>query len=131
MVIASTFLDVLWTMLLVFGWIAFFMLFFYAVSDLFSRRDASGWKKAAWIVFMLVAPFIGVLSYFIVNGGGMGQRRMREAQTAQAVTDEYIRQVAGTSNPAGTIASAKQLLDSGAITTDEFDKIKAGALASI
>jgi predicted PurR-regulated permease PerM len=130
MIVASTFLDVLWTMLLVFAWISFFMLLFYALADLFSRHDASGWKKAVWIVFMLVLPFVGVLSYFIANGSAMAERRMGEAQAAQAATDEYIRQVAGTSTPADEIATAKQLLDSGAITPGEFDRIKTQALGT-
>jgi hypothetical protein len=129
MVIATSFWDILWTMLLVFAWIAFFMLLFYALADLFSRRDCSGWKKAAWILFMLVMPFIGVLSYFIANGDAMAERRLGEAQAAQSATDDYIRSVAGSSGPTDQIASAKGLLDSGAITPEEYEQLKARALS--
>jgi hypothetical protein len=88
----------------------------------------SGWKKAAWVIFLIVLPFIGILSYLIVNGDDMAKRRMKEAQQQQAATDEYIRSVAGTS-PTDQIANAKGLLDQGAITQEEFDQIKAKALA--
>jgi predicted PurR-regulated permease PerM len=127
-VFVADFWDVLWTMLLVFAWIAFFMLLFYILIDLFGRHDVSGWKKAAWVIFLIVLPFIGILSYLIVNGDDMAKRRMKEAQQQQAATDEYIRSVAGTS-PTDQIANAKGLLDQGAITQEEFDQIKAKALA--
>jgi hypothetical protein len=116
-------------MLLIFAWIAFFMLLFYVLIDLFSRHDISGWRKTAWVIFMIVLPFIGILSYLVVNGDGMAQRRQKEAQQQKAATDEYIRSVAGAS-PTDQIAQAKQLLDQGAITQEEFDQIKAKALAS-
>jgi predicted PurR-regulated permease PerM len=128
-VFVADFWDVLWTMLLVFAWIAFFMLLFYVLIDLFSRHDISGWKKATWVIFLIVLPFIGILSYLVVNGDDMAKRRMKEAQTQQAATDEYIRSVAGAS-PADQIANAKSLLDQGAITQEEFDQLKTKALAS-
>lgn len=125
----ADFWDILWAMLLVFAWIAFFMLLFSVLVDLFSRQDASGWKKAVWVVFMIVLPFIGILSYLIVNGDDMAKRRVKEAKAQQAAADEYIRSVAG-SSPADQIASAKSLLDQGAITQEEFGQLKARALAS-
>jgi hypothetical protein len=124
------FLDVLWTMLVFFLWIAWFWLVILIVIDIFRRRDASGGKKVLWLLFILFVPFLGVFVYLIANSDDMARRRAEEMQTAQAQTDEYIRTVASSSGPTAEIERAKGLLDTGAITQEEFDAIKAKALAS-
>ena len=125
------FLDVLWTMLVFFLWIAWFWLVILVVIDIFRRRDAGGGKKVLWLLFILFVPFLGVFVYLIANSDDMARRRTAEMQTAQADTDEYIRSVAGSGGGAAAeIERAKGLLDSGAITQEEFDAIKAKALAS-
>src|SRR5262245_29579553 len=96
--------------------------------DIFRRKDESGWQKAAWIVFVIILPYLGVLIYLIANHDGMADRNIAAAQKQQEATDAYIKSVAGGS--AGEIEKAKGLLDSGAITQAEFDQIKAKALAS-
>jgi ABC-type multidrug transport system fused ATPase/permease subunit len=126
------FLDVLWTMLVIFAWVIWFWLLITVFADLFRRHDTSGGMKALWIIFVIILPFLGVLIYLIANGGGMAERNMQQAQAQQASMDQYIRSVATTSGGGGAadeIARAKQLLDSGAITQAEFDAIKAKALA--
>jgi ABC-type Fe3+ transport system permease subunit len=85
--------------------------------------------KAAWVVFVVIIPWIGVLVYLIVNHDGMAERKMKESQAAQTQFDDYVRTTAGTGGAAAEIEKAKQLLDSGAITQGEFDAIKAKALA--
>jgi len=124
------FLDFLWSMLLVFLWIAWIFILVRVLLDVF-RRDESGWKKAAWVVFLVLIPFIGVLTYLIVNGTGMARRDVKQAQAAQEQMDQYIRTTAGGGGggAAAEIAKAKELLDSGAITPVEFDQIKARALS--
>jgi hypothetical protein len=122
------FLDVLWSMLIFFLFIIWFYVLIVVFADIFRRHDASGLKKTAWIIFLIIAPFLGVLIYLIINNDGMVERRMGEARAAQAGMDEYIRSVA--QGPAGEIEKAKALLDSGAITQAEFDAIKQKALAS-
>ena len=132
MVIAADypFLDVLWTMIIFFCWVAWIWLLILIFSDLF-RRDISGWAKAGWIVFLIVLPFLGVLIYVIANGNEMTERRASDAAAAQARFDDHVRSVAqGGGGSAGEIEKAKQLLDSGAITQQEFDALKAKALAS-
>jgi hypothetical protein len=121
------FLDVLWTLLIFFAWVFWFWLIITVAVDIFRRKDASGWKKAAWLVVILFIPFIGVFAYLIVNSDEMADRNMQQAQAQQAQVDDYVRSVAGGS--ADEIAKAKQLLDSGTITQSEFDAIKAKALA--
>ena len=127
------FMDVLWTMILFFCWVAWIWLLVLIFSDLF-RRDLSGWAKAAWVAFLILLPFLGVLIYVIANGKEMTERRLHEAAASRAQFDDYVRTVAregeGTGGgAAGEIQQAKQLLDSGAISQQEFERLKAKALA--
>jgi Phospholipase_D-nuclease N-terminal/Short C-terminal domain len=99
--------------------------------DVFRRHDISGWAKAAWVVFVVILPWIGVLTYLIFNHTGMAERKYQDAATAQSQFDDYVRQTAATAtSPTAEIERAKGLLDSGAITQAEFDAIKAKALAA-
>jgi len=123
------FLDVLWTMLVFFGWVIWFWLLITVFSDLFRRHDISGWGKAGWIVLCVVLPYLGVLIYLIGQGQHMAERRASDMQAAQAQMDQYVRETAGGGGPAAEIAHAKKLLDSGAISQAEFDQIKQKALA--
>jgi hypothetical protein len=122
------FLDVLWTMIVIFAWVIWFWLLITIFVDLFRRHDASGWKKALWIVFLIVTPFLGVLVYLIANNEGMTERNVAQARAQRAQMDDYVRSVSGGS--AAEIEKAKALLDSGTITQAEFDAIKAKALSS-
>ena len=123
------FLDVLWTLLVFFLWISWFMLLFHAIGDVFRRRDIGGGTKTLWLVFMLFAPFLGVFVYLIANSDEMAQRSAEQAAVARRETDEYVRSVAGSAGATGEIERAKGLLDSGAINQQEYDAIKAKALA--
>jgi Phospholipase_D-nuclease N-terminal/Short C-terminal domain len=122
------FLDVFWTMILFFFWVAWIWMLIMVFSDIF-RRDISGWSKAAWCLFVLILPFLGVFIYLIANGSGLTERRVRDVQASQANFDEHIRSVAADGGTAGEIERAKQLLDSGAINQAEFEQLKAKALA--
>jgi hypothetical protein len=127
------FLDVLWTMILFFCWVAWIWLLIIIFGDLF-RRDISGWGKAAWVVFLIILPFLGTLIYLIAEGKQMTERRVQEMQASQAQFDTYVRSVAtetgGGGGSAHEIEKAKALLDSGAITQPEFEQLKAKALAT-
>ena len=123
------FLNILWDMLIFFAWVIFIWIAITVLIDVFRRRDIAGWGKAAWTIFVVLLPWVGVLIYLIVNHAGMAERRYREAATAQAQFDEYVRTTAGSAGAAGEIEKAKQLLDNGTITQSEFDSIKARALA--
>jgi ABC-type multidrug transport system fused ATPase/permease subunit len=117
-----------WSLIVIFFMVVFFMLLFHVIGDLFRRRDASGGKKALWIIFLVVAPYLGLLIYYITNGQGMAERAMESQQQQQQQFDTYVRDVAGGSGSANEIAKAKELLDSGAISQAEFDQLKAKAL---
>ena len=123
------FLDILWTMLVLFAWVIWFWLLILVFSDLFSRHDISGWGKAGWIVLVVVLPYLGVFIYLISQGAQMAERRDKQSQAARSEFDDYVKNVAAPGGAAAEIDKAKQLLDSGAITQAEFDAIKAKALA--
>jgi Short C-terminal domain/Phospholipase_D-nuclease N-terminal len=122
------FLDVLWTMFIFFLFIIWIWILITVFADIFRRKDTSGFGKAAWIIFVILLPYLGVLVYLIANHDGMADRNIKQVEAQQARTDEYIRSVAG--GAAAEIEKAKGLLDSGAITQAEFDAIKQKALAA-
>ena len=122
------FLDVLWTMFIFFLWIVWFWLLFTVFVDVFRRHDISGWKKAAWLIFVIILPFLGVFIYIITENDGMTQRNIERAQAQRAQLDDYVRETAG-GGATAEIANAKALLDQGTITQAEFDALKQKALA--
>jgi hypothetical protein len=123
------FLDVFWSILVFFLWVAWFMLLFRIFGDVFSRHDIGGVTKTLWLIFVLLVPFLGVFVYLIANNDGMTERTMQRAQAQQQQMDEYVRTTATSGSATAQIGEAKQLLDSGAITQAEFDAIKQKALA--
>ena len=123
------FLDILWSMIIFFCWVAWIWTLIIIVGDLFRRSDTSGWTKALWLILLIVLPFLGVLIYLIAESDGMAQRRAEDEQGQRAQMDDYVRSVAGSGGPAGEIDKAKQLLDSGAINQAEYEAIKTKALA--
>jgi Short C-terminal domain/Phospholipase_D-nuclease N-terminal len=123
------FLDLLWTMLVFFLWVAWFWLLFTVWFDVFRRDDISGWGKAGWLIFTIVLPFLGVFIYLVMQNDGMTKRNLARMQAQQAPFDEYVRDTAGGGGTAVEIERAKKLLDSGAITQAEFDALKQKALA--
>jgi hypothetical protein len=131
MVIATSypFLGIVWSTLIFFAWVIFIWIAITVLIDVFRRHDISGWGKAAWVVFVVILPWIGVLVYLITNHDGMAERKTKEAQAAQSQFDDYVRTTAGSGGAAAEIEKAKHLLDSGAISQAEFDTIKAKALA--
>ena len=125
----NSFWQWFWLLVWSFFFVCYLMILFHIIADLFRDRELSGWWKAIWMVLLIIFPFLTAFVYLIARGRGMGERQLASMQQARAATDQYIQTVAGTANPAEAIASAKQLLDQGAITPDEFAQLKAKALA--
>jgi len=113
----------------VFVFVAYLMVVFSILADIFRDHSLNGWLKAVWIIFLIFVPFLTALVYLIARGGSMQKRSIAQAQELQAAQDAYIRQTAGSSSATEDIAKAKSLLDSGAISQAEFDALKAKALA--
>jgi len=129
MVIAADypFMDVLWSMIIFFFWVIWIWIVITVLIDVFRRHDIGGWAKAAWVIFVVILPWLGVLIYLIAEHDGMRERSLKQAQAQRQEFDEYVRDTAGGS--VAEIAKAKELLDSGSITQEEFEAIKAKALA--
>jgi hypothetical protein len=125
-----TFFDFFWSMLVFFLWIMWFWLLFTIWTDIFRRHDISGGMKAVWLLFTIVVPFLGVFVYLITQDDGMKERGIEHARRQRQELDSYVRETAGSGGAAAEIERAKGLLDSGAITQDEFDTLKRNALAS-
>jgi hypothetical protein len=121
------FLDVFWSMIIFFFWVIWIWIVVTVLIDIFRRSDIGGFAKAMWVVFVVILPWLGVLIYLIAQHDGMRERSIKQAQQQKEQFDSYVRDAAGGS--ADEISKAKQLLDSGAITQDEFDRLKAKALA--
>lgn len=125
-----TLVDTLWTLLVIFFMVMYFMVFFNVVIDLFRDHTIGGGQKALWVIVLIVLGPIGLLIYLIARGGGMAARQQKAVEAMQAEQKAYIQQAAtGAVSPADQIATAKSLLDAGTISQSEFDSLKAKALA--
>jgi len=123
------FLDVLWTLFVIFIWVIWFWLLITVFADVFRRHDIGGGKKTLWLIFVIIVPFLGVFIYLISQSSEMAERNAKQMQAQQAQMDTYVKSVAGSGGAAAEIEKAKQLLDSGAISQAEYDAIKAKALS--
>ncbi|RHA42266.1 SHOCT domain-containing protein [Cellulomonas rhizosphaerae] len=122
-----SFSDYFWLLMWAFLFFAYILLLVNVLVDLFRDSETSGWGKAAWIVVLLVLPYLGVLVYVIARGAAMAERRNGGRR---AVSEErYVPTPPSIPSPAGQIASAKAMLDAGAINQSEFETLKARALA--
>ncbi|SEK55413.1 Phospholipase_D-nuclease N-terminal [Rhodococcus maanshanensis] len=125
----NSFWDFLWLIIITFAFVAYLMLLFSIIGDLFRDHKLSGWWKAVWVFFLIFLPFITALIYLIARGDSMTKRSIAAAQHLKDEQDAYIKNVAGGKSPADQIADAKALLDSGAITEAEFTALKGKALS--
>lgn len=124
-----SFWDIVWFILISFAFVAYLMVMFAIVTDLFRDPKASGFEKALWIAALIFLPFLTSLIYVIAKGKGMAERQVRSAEQMREQQDAYIKQAAGSATPADQIAQAKTMLDSGTITPDEYQRLKEKALA--
>jgi len=120
--------DFLWTLLVIFFMVIYFLMIFRVVIDIFRDSSTSGGVKALWLLFILIVPLVAMLIYIVTKGPDMARRDHADARAIKDAQDSYIRDVAG-STPADQIERAQALLASGAITQAEFDALKAKALA--
>ena len=133
MVVASdfgtgqVFLSMLWFFMF-FIWIWLLIVVF---GDLFRSHDLSGWAKAAWVIGIIIVPYLGVFIYLIARGGKMHEHAVQAAQAQDAAFKQYVEQAAGSgSSVANELARLADLKAQGTITDAEFEQLKAKALAS-
>ena len=126
-----SFWDVVWFIFISYVFVAYLMLLFSIISDLFRDPDAGGIAKAAWMVGLIFLPFFTALMYVIARGKGMARRAQERAVAQRRQQDAYIRDVAGTSaktSAADQITQARALLDAGVISQQEYEALKSKAL---
>jgi uncharacterized membrane protein len=111
-------LHLLWSMLLIFGFVIWFWLLITVFSDLFRRHDISGGKKVLWIILLFATSFIGILIYLIVNGHGMAERNAKQMQQAQKQFDDHVKEVAGGSAAVGAAVAAAAAAAVGMVMID-------------
>lgn len=119
--------EALGTVLAVFIFVAWIMVLFTILSDLFRDHEMSGWGKAVWVVFLIFIPFLTALVYLIARGGGMRERAVKEQAEQKQHFDEYIRQTAGGSS-VDELANLAELHDKGKISDAEYEQMKAKLL---
>jgi Short C-terminal domain/Phospholipase_D-nuclease N-terminal len=124
------FLDIFWTILIFFSWVIWIWIVIVVFSDVFRRTDIGGWAKAGWVVLVIVLPFVGVLIYLIAQHDGMNERNAAQAKAVQEQFDSRVRAASGSEGSAAEIEKAAALRDAGTITSEEFETIKAKALAA-
>ncbi|MGH3507619.1 MAG: SHOCT domain-containing protein [Nocardioidaceae bacterium] len=124
-----SFWDIVWFICISFAFVAYLMVMFTILTDLFRDTETSGFAKAVWVVALIFLPLLTSLVYLVSRGRGMAERASRNAQQMREQQDAYIKEVAGTTaTPAEQIAKAREMLDSGVITQEEYDRLKAKAL---
>ena len=126
---ATSFWDIVWFIFISFAFVAYLMVLFSILADLFRDREESGWMKALWIVLLIVFPLVTALVYLGVRGRGMAERQSRDVADMKQQQDAYIREVASKASPADQIAQAQKMLNDGAISQPEFERLKEKALA--
>jgi hypothetical protein len=123
-------LGVFWTMMIFFFWVAWIVLLFKVIGDIFRNHSIGGFSKALWLLFVIVVPWLGVLIYLLANGDDMGRRSIAKQQASQDAVDSYIRETAGSgAGSADDLTKLAALRDSGVLTDEEFASEKAKLLA--
>ena len=122
-------LGAFWTIFMIFLWVIWFWILITVFIDLFRSHDLSGWAKAAWFIFILLIPLIGVLVYLIVRGGKMHQHQVQDAQAQDQQFRRYVQEAAGPQSSADELAKLAKLRDQGVLTAEEFDREKAKILS--
>jgi hypothetical protein len=113
--------ELLWALLGFFFVVMYFVVLVWIVIDLFRDRELSGVSQALWVIFLLLLPVLSVVVYLVTRGDGMGQRSAAHILSAQATDPE--------SAPTDQVHRAKSLLDSGAISDEEYAALKQKALS--
>ena len=122
-------LGLFWTMLWVFLWIAWIMILFRVIFDIFRSHDMGGFAKALWVIFVIVLPFLGVFVYLIARGGSMAERDLANARAQEAAFRSYVQETARSGGTADELAKLADLRSRGVITDAELERQKSKLLA--
>jgi hypothetical protein len=123
-----SFWDIVWFIFITWAFVAYLMVMFSILGDIFRDRDMSGGVKALWVLALVFVPFVTALIYLATRGSGMAERSVRAAAMQRQRQDDYIREVAGKTSPTDQITQARALFDAGVISQSEYDALKTKAL---
>jgi hypothetical protein len=122
--------QVFWSMLWLFLWVIWIWLLFVIFGDIIRSHDLSGWGKALWSIFIIFLPYLGVFIYLIARGHKMQEHAVADAKAQDAAMRDYVQSVtASDRSPAEEIARLAELRQQGVISDDEFEQLKAKAMA--
>lgn len=124
----QTFWDLFWFTLVIFAFAAYLVILFHVITDIFRDRELSAWAKVLWLIALVLFPYLSSFAYLLFRGSGLVERQVARATAQRDAAESYVREVAGT-GPAQEIAQAKKLLDDGVLSQEEFEALKARALA--
>jgi hypothetical protein len=122
-------MDIFWSMLWFFMFFVWIWLLISLFNDIFRSDDLSGLGKAGWVIFIVVAPFLGVLIYLIARGGSMQQRSLDEMAEREKANRRYIQDVTASGSTADELTKLAALHGDGVLTDQEFSAQKATLLA--
>ncbi len=123
-------LDIFWSIFLFFLFFLWIWLLVVIFMDIFRSPDLSGFGKAAWFIFVLVIPLIGVLVYLIARGHKMQEHAASAAKEQDEAFRQYVRQAQGDGSSTDQLVRLAELRDRGDITQEEFEREKAKVLSS-
>ena len=121
--------GVLMSVFWIFIWVLWFMLLWRIFGDIFRSDDLSGGGKAAWIIFVIFLPFLGIFVYLITRGSDMSKRDIEQAAEQEQQFRAYVQQTAGSGGTAHELERLAALKESGVLTDEEFAQQKAKLLA--
>lgn len=122
-------LNLFWTIAIIFLWVLWFMLLFRVIGDIFRDHHLGGAGKAAWCLFVVVLPFLGVFVYLALRGRGMHDREVERAKQSEAAFRSYVRETAGSTGSADELVQLAELKSRGDISEKEYERAKAKILS--
>ena len=124
-------LGLFWTILWFFIWVAWLLVLFKVIFDIFRSRDLGGWGKALWAIFVVIIPWLGVLVYLIARGRSMTERDLERAQEQEDAFRDYVQKTttSSTASSADELSKLAQLKAQGVLTDAEFEQQKAKLLS--
>ena len=123
-----SFWDIVWFIIITYAFVAYLVVLFHIIGDIFRDREIGAFAKAAWVILLCIFPLITAIFYLVIRGRGMAERSAERAAEQRTAQDAYIREVAGHTTPSDQIAQARALFDAGAISQSEYDALKTKAL---
>jgi len=124
-------LGLFWTILWFFIWVAWLLILFKVIFDIFRSHDLGGWGKALWAIFVVIIPWLGVLIYLIARGRSMSERDLARAQEQEQSFRDYVQKTTASSGPSSAeeLSKLAELKAQGVLTDAEFEQQKAKLLA--